>query len=278
MIPTSLMLLVAASTSSTLVVEGATTCPTPDAVEARLAELAGGVRGRVVLAGTGRGLEVRFFDGEGALVAERELDGGGTCEALAEAASVVVWAWTLRLPPASSPARESARTPPSMTTRDPADATPTRPPSAGAATSSSTPEAPGTARHAVYAELGGAGVVATVDYEYHFASIVALRVGAGLVPVCGAPSGGFDCGPSPNVVFGAHVLLFEGAHHLEFGIGTNIVLIDDTDARFFVPSVGYRYQDPGGGFLFRVAFTPQMRFNDLGDVLPWGGLSAGYAF
>lgn len=39
--------------------------------------------------------------------------------------------------------------------------------------------------------------------------------------------------------------------------------------------IGYRYQKPEGGFLFRAGFTPL--FNSEG-VEPWGGISLGFSF
>ena len=39
--------------------------------------------------------------------------------------------------------------------------------------------------------------------------------------------------------------------------------------------VGYRYQAPDGGFVFRIDFTPIVAF---GTFLPFGGISAGYGF
>lgn len=132
--------------------------------------------------------------------------------------------------------------------------------------------APSNLKHAIFAELGGAGLTGSVNYELRMFETFALGLGVGVVP------GGLDAGLVPTVNGGARVLLFEGAHHLELGLGALVGAIDDDDAAFFVPVAGYRYQAPEGGLVARVTFSPLFRLNDPSDVLPWGGLSAGWAF
>ncbi|MDX1671436.1 MAG: hypothetical protein R3211_03785 [Balneolaceae bacterium] len=78
-----------------------------------------------------------------------------------------------------------------------------------------------------------------------------------------------------------------GNHHLELGGGITIITFSENDpdedlldlssgsAVAATATVGYRYQKPEGGFLFKIGFTPLTNF----DVfLPWGGISLGYAF
>jgi len=40
-------------------------------------------------------------------------------------------------------------------------------------------------------------------------------------------------------------------------------------------TIGYRYQQNDGGFLFRIGFTPLF---GSGGFQPWGGLSLGFSF
>jgi hypothetical protein len=75
-------------------VQGTTTCPTPQAVEARLGPLVStGAASDVRLAREGPVLHVALHAPDGRLTARRSIDGAHSCEALAEAAAVIVAAW-----------------------------------------------------------------------------------------------------------------------------------------------------------------------------------------
>ncbi|MDW8465386.1 MAG: hypothetical protein RML35_04135 [Chloroherpetonaceae bacterium] len=83
-----------------------------------------------------------------------------------------------------------------------------------------------------------------------------------------------------------------GAHHLEVGGGLGLMALEfnllggggsasPPDPRVYFPlHLGYRFQQPDGGFLLRLGFTPLIATNrstgELG-VLPWGGLSLGWS-
>jgi hypothetical protein len=136
--------------------------------------------------------------------------------------------------------------------------------------------------HAVFAELGGPALLYSFNYEYRPVWFLRLRAGAALLPMPGV-GGDNDClldacGELAMTIISAQGLLLRGDHHIEVGLGTSIGLTSDDDARFLTPLVGYRYEEPDGGFLFRASFTPLVRMNDFEDVLPWGGLSFGYSF
>ncbi len=88
-------------------------------------------------------------------------------------------------------------------------------------------------------------------------------------------------------------LISFGSNHLEFGIG-QIIINDElpggnNEFKLFGSfKVGYRYQNPDGRILIKLAFTPIIdywdKFNNkiLGDktveFIPWGGISFGYNF
>jgi hypothetical protein len=75
-------------------VQGTTTCPTPKAVEARLGPLVStGAASDVRLEREGPALHVALYSPDGRLTARRSIDGAHSCEALAEAAAVIVAAW-----------------------------------------------------------------------------------------------------------------------------------------------------------------------------------------
>jgi hypothetical protein len=145
------------------------------------------------------------------------------------------------------------------------------PPSAGA---TRPPDDRSPFRHHVALELGGPAVLYGFAYELQFHDLVGLRATGSLVPICF-----FDaCGVLPIVAPGVAVWTPGRAHHAELGIAYSHVFLDDGDARFFVPSVGYRYQPEDSRIVVRVVATPLMRVNDLKDTLPWGSVSLGGRF
>jgi hypothetical protein len=78
-------------------VQGATSCPTPKAVEARLRPLlpagSGAASSDVRLEREGLELHVALHAPDGRLTARRTIAGAHSCEALADAAAVIVAAW-----------------------------------------------------------------------------------------------------------------------------------------------------------------------------------------
>src|SRR5215212_5292073 len=79
-------------------VHGATTCPTPAAVDARLRPLlpsssAASGNDDVRLEREGPALHIALYSADGRLAARRTIEGPHSCEALAEAAAVIVAAW-----------------------------------------------------------------------------------------------------------------------------------------------------------------------------------------
>lgn len=145
-------------------------------------------------------------------------------------------------------------------------------------------------RHAVYLELGGPGMLYSLNYEHFIGRQFSIRGGLSLFGLrentTGDTLGGFA------VPVTGQYLLGRGAHHLELGLGlmTGVLWSDLNSYRksesfgliAATATVGYRYQPPRQGFLFRVALTPLYggsRFEPLGlPITPWGSISAGYAF
>ena len=77
----------------------------------------------------------------------------------------------------------------------------------------------------------------------------------------------------------------QSKHHLELGGGFLLVsgetsdwasnVDDDFSTVIGTATVGYRYQRPGRGFVFRAGFTPLF---DTSEFLPWAGVSFGYGW
>lgn len=80
-------------------------------------------------------------------------------------------------------------------------------------------------------------------------------------------------------------------HHLEVGVGSTFASVVRADEDYLAQrylninltmTLGYRYQKPGGGFLFRAAYTPIIpvyrQISENGEFKNWFSLSFGYSF
>jgi hypothetical protein len=147
-------------------------------------------------------------------------------------------------------------------------------------------------RNAAFLELGGPGLLYSVNYERTVQARLALRGGFSRFALV---EQGTDRSMGATLFpLTAAALVGKGGHHLECGIGATLGAFDGNlnvavgEPRARVPfvagvgQVGYRYQVPASGLLLRAAFTPLLtgtRFMPLGSpVLPWGGISAGWRF
>jgi hypothetical protein len=135
-------------------------------------------------------------------------------------------------------------------------------------------------RNVAYFELGGNAVAPSFNYERQFADRWYGRVG--LTVVVGQSDGDED------ITYGIPLMIGgfsnpAGNHHFEtaggllFITGDSQDLFDEEDEPISnlagTATIGYRYQKPGRGFVFRAGFTPV--FAD-GEFLPWAGVSFGY--
>jgi hypothetical protein len=149
-----------------------------------------------------------------------------------------------------------------------------------------TPANPFTAKNAFYFEGGGNALLYSVNYErIVFANLVA-RVGVsaipGWFPWVGEDGGGYLV----MVPVQVGMLFGPGNHHFELGAGATFgnaaVDIGDFEESeswvFATGTVGYRYQPPEGGVIFRATLTPLfIEALDVG-VIPMIGLSVGHSF
>jgi hypothetical protein len=130
------------------------------------------------------------------------------------------------------------------------------------------------AEHGMYVEAGGAAVLYSLNYEYRIIPELGMRAGMSVVPLCLFGS----CTTVAVVPVSMHGIVGDGDHHLECGAGFTLITLRDDDARFAFAELGYLYEKPSGGFLFRATFTPLFRLKKLSDVLPWAGVSFGYGW
>lgn len=146
---------------------------------------------------------------------------------------------------------------------------------------------PITARNAVYVELLGNGLLYSVNYDRLFTDNVSGRIGA--MFVAGEDEEG-DSGYALITPIIASYLFGQGSSKFEAGLGVALGYasvdgldfgeegagVDESGAGVIGTGVlGYRYQRPDGGFVFRVGLTPL--FDDSGFA-PWFGVSFGYGF
>jgi hypothetical protein len=140
------------------------------------------------------------------------------------------------------------------------------------------------AQHAAYAEIGGSGIIPTVNYERRFSPNFAAHIGLGVVSA--SESGGDTDVTVALPLVGSYISHPQSNHHFEAGGGLLFVFGDAQDFDAFdeddsVSNVavtglaGYRYQKPDRGFVFRATVTPVVYD---GGVAPWAGLSFGYAW
>ena len=154
---------------------------------------------------------------------------------------------------------------------------------AGTASAQETP-GPRRASNSFFVELGGNGLVYSLNGEHFFTPKLGVRVGAGLLAVhVEDSSGDSDANVLLVPVMGTY-LLGEGNSHFEVGAGVGLATagIDDVDlgnehasALYGTATFGYRYQKPTGGVVFRAGFTPIVA---AGNIIPWVGVGVGYAF
>lgn len=140
------------------------------------------------------------------------------------------------------------------------------------------------AQNAAYVELGGNAILPSINYERRINERWSGR--AGLSYVVGETTEDTE-----------HTLIIpltlswishpSSKHHFEVGGGLTIVTGDSQDLfenvdddekfskAFGTGILGYRYQKPDGGLIFRAGVTPLI--GD-GEVLPWLGVSVGYSW
>ncbi len=78
------------------------------------------------------------------------------------------------------------------------------------------------------------------------------------------------------------------SHHLELGLGTvltreasrnaDLDALEWSSEPFLTGRLGYRWQPTTGRWLFKIAFTPLLKFRKSIEFHPLGGLAGGYTF
>jgi hypothetical protein len=137
-----------------------------------------------------------------------------------------------------------------------------------------------TAFNSIFAELAGAGVAISVNYDRIVNDYFSVRAGLGVAP------GHDNKGATATIPLIGNLLLGNDNPKFEAGAGFCIFAAQayqDQPANF-VLHVGYRYAPAEGGFNFRagaelLAAIGGKGYKDtLPNLAPWGGVSFGYGF
>lgn len=133
--------------------------------------------------------------------------------------------------------------------------------------------------NAVFAEVFGAGLLGSLNYERNIEQVIALRVGFFCIP-------GTEIGCPGLVPITASWLIGQSPSKFELGAGV-IVLASEaagdagdrlgTFARTAI--LGWRWMPRRNGWMWRVAWTPIVNAAAISeDLVPWFGLAGGYVF
>lgn len=148
------------------------------------------------------------------------------------------------------------------------------------------------AENAVFLELGGNGLVYSINYERIFGdSDFSVRVGLSYISL-GASSGSASSKVSMLTfpVLANYYGIGSRDHKLQLGAGLTFISLSGTssnDSSFvsatgFVPAptlaIGYRYLPAKGGFTFFIGFTPFIIPGGGKVLFPWAGMSFGGVF
>jgi len=134
----------------------------------------------------------------------------------------------------------------------------------------------------LYLELGGNGIIYSVNYERLLSENISLRGGFGITPGFFFVEGTFI-----DIPVTASYLIGSERSKLEMGLGATFLAssnvevfgLDSGDQSLIILTgiVGYRYISPSG-FVFRIFFTPLYSSEGDPPFVPYFGLSFGFAF
>jgi hypothetical protein len=146
-------------------------------------------------------------------------------------------------------------------------------------------------RNLIFVELGGNGILYTVNYDRGLTEDFSVRVGIGHLEEGANPisTGPAEIASQAATTIPAMVSYTHGrnSHRLELGAGVTVIRTAGAPPMGRQPAVpadlsvmgtaviGYRYVPREGGFTYRAGLTPMF---SRGGVLPWAGLSFGYLF
>ncbi|MDT3695997.1 MAG: hypothetical protein ROY99_06350 [Ignavibacterium sp.] len=134
----------------------------------------------------------------------------------------------------------------------------------------------------LYLELGGNGLIYSVNYERFLSDNFTIRGGFGITPGIIFAEGTFIHIPfTISYLIGGVSSKFEAGLGATYFSGTDVEIFGlpagDQSLIFMTGVIGYRYTSPAG-FAFRIFFTPLYSKESDPDFIPTGGLSFGFLF
>ena len=136
--------------------------------------------------------------------------------------------------------------------------------------------------NSLYLEVGGSGGLYSLNYDRMFTPNIGGRIGFSYFSFS---SDNFFFPSVTMYMFPISLNYLAGEGSSKFELGAGVTIVTGTADWFGVKgsgsaiagifNIGYRYQPPEGGFLFRIGLTPIVSST---GVHPWGGLSIGMAF
>lgn len=136
-----------------------------------------------------------------------------------------------------------------------------------------------------FAELGGNGLLYSVNYEKMFTNNLGARIGLGYISADNANKNIRTKVSVRSIPIMATYLLGDGNHKFETGLGATLI---HASAKFKfnnketkgkgnillgTGTLGYRYMPNDGGVTFKAAFTPLYLS---GNFVPWIGVGVGF--
>src|SRR5688500_12339936 len=126
--------------------------------------------------------------------------------------------------------------------------------------------------NAIFVDVGGQGGLLSINFETFIANDLAIKLGLGGFPEIFS---GDDIIPIGNLMLNYITSARTASSHLELGFGIITTLNGEGTGPVPSATLGYRYQEPAEGFLFRIAFTP---FWTSDGLIPWAAIGMGGRF
>lgn len=125
----------------------------------------------------------------------------------------------------------------------------------------------------IFAEAGGSGILFSLNYERLLGNNFGVRIGAGSAGLMG-----LTIPALLNYYIGKEKKLELGLGIIYTDYFSNICGTYISNGKYLITgTIAHKFQSEKSGIVFRLAFTPV--YNPFkGKFLPYGGISAGYAF
>jgi len=137
-------------------------------------------------------------------------------------------------------------------------------------------------RNTFYLELLGNAGLFSFNYEYEISTNFSPRIGFSLLPFGHSSNSGTHSELSlVNTVLLNYFVDIKNNNKFELGIGITNLFDEDLSSgieQFLITcSIGYRFSQRDGGFMYKITFTP-FYSTDREEFYPWLGVGVGVRF